>query len=158
MIIHTKMSKLTKTKQENKPKGNILSLLNKINENIDKNDDKNDDILNDSDEFNNFNKIILNKNKETKKLDKSEEIKCNKQKKCRKCNIEKDIINFSKHSQTADSLDNRCKDCVKEMKKKVKEKFRAEHGFTIAFSPIRPGQELEFTDLRKIFDLLRKYR
>ena len=42
--------------------------------------------------------------------------------------------------------------------KKVTEKFRAEHGFTIAFSPIRPGQELEFTDLRKIFDLLRKYR
>ena len=39
----------------------------------------------------------------------------------------------------------------------VTEKFRAEHGFTIAFHPIRPGQELEFTDIDMIFKILRKY-
>ena len=42
--------------------------------------------------------------------------------------------------------------------KKVNEKFEGNHGFTIAFSPIKPGEELEFTDLGKIFDLIRKYR
>jgi hypothetical protein len=41
--------------------------------------------------------------------------------------------------------------------KLVKEKFRAEHGFTIAFHPIRIGQELQFTDLKEIFKIIRKY-
>ena len=42
--------------------------------------------------------------------------------------------------------------------KKVKEKFQAEHGFTIAFHPIKENQELEFTDLKEIFKLIRKYK
>ncbi len=42
---------------------------------------------------------------------------------CNKCNIEKSIENFSKHSGTKDKLDNRCKECVKIMKNdKNKEK------------------------------------
>lgn len=35
---------------------------------------------------------------------------------CNKCNIEKTIDNFSKHSGTKDKLDNRCKECVKKVK------------------------------------------
>ena len=42
--------------------------------------------------------------------------------------------------------------------KRVKEKFRAEHGFTIGFLPIRKGQNFEFTDIAEIFKLIRKYR
>lgn len=41
--------------------------------------------------------------------------------------------------------------------KRVTEKFQADHGFTIAFTPIRPGQELKFTDIKEIFELIRKY-
>lgn len=41
---------------------------------------------------------------------------------------------------------------------KVKEKFQAEHGFTVAFLPIRKGQEINFTDIAKIFKLIRKYK
>lgn len=41
--------------------------------------------------------------------------------------------------------------------KRVTEKFYANHGFTIAFSPIRNDQELNFTDISKIFKLIRKY-
>jgi hypothetical protein len=37
---------------------------------------------------------------------------------CRKCNITKDVSCFSKHSGTKDKLDNRCKECVKLVKKK----------------------------------------
>lgn len=44
-----------------------------------------------------------------------------KTKLCRKCNIEKSIEYFSKHSGTKDKLDNRCKECVKLAKKKSKE-------------------------------------
>ena len=39
----------------------------------------------------------------------------------------------------------------------VEEVFRGNHGFTIAFHPIRPGQELQFTDITEIFKILRKY-
>ena len=42
--------------------------------------------------------------------------------------------------------------------KKVTEKFYADHGFTVAFFPIRKNQELNFTDLKEIFKLIRKYR
>jgi hypothetical protein len=35
---------------------------------------------------------------------------------CNKCNTEKTINNFSKHSSTKDKLDNRCKECVKKVK------------------------------------------
>ena len=34
---------------------------------------------------------------------------------------------------------------------RVKETFNAEHGWTIAFSPIRQGQELQFTDIKELF-------
>jgi hypothetical protein len=36
--------------------------------------------------------------------------------------------------------------------------FMGNHGFTVAFHPIKPGQELEFTDITKIFELIRKYK
>ena len=41
---------------------------------------------------------------------------------------------------------------------RVTEKFSSNHGFTIAFSPIQEDQRLEFTDIGKIFDLIRKYK
>jgi len=41
--------------------------------------------------------------------------------------------------------------------KRVTEKFQGNHGFTIAFLPIRQDQELKFTDIGKIFLLIRKY-
>lgn len=41
--------------------------------------------------------------------------------------------------------------------KKVTEKFHAEHGFTIAFLPIRHNQQIKFTDITEIFKLIRKY-
>jgi len=41
--------------------------------------------------------------------------------------------------------------------RKVKEKFKGNHGFTIAFMPIRKGQKMEFTDIGEIFCLIRKY-
>lgn len=42
--------------------------------------------------------------------------------------------------------------------RRVTEKFQGNHGFTIAFLPIRKEQELSFTDIREIFRLIRKYR
>ena len=41
---------------------------------------------------------------------------------------------------------------------RVTEKFEANHGFTIAFCPIRKDQELQFTDITEIFKILRKYK
>ena len=41
--------------------------------------------------------------------------------------------------------------------KKVKELFEGNHGFTIAFLPVKKDQKLEFTDINKIFKLIRKY-
>lgn len=41
--------------------------------------------------------------------------------------------------------------------KKVTEKFQGNHGFTIAFLPIRKDQELKLTDTDEIFKLIRKY-
>ncbi len=38
---------------------------------------------------------------------------------------------------------------------KVKNKFHAEHGFTLAFSPIRKDQDYEFTDIKRIFEEIR---
>ena len=40
---------------------------------------------------------------------------------------------------------------------RVTEKFQGNHGFTIAFLPIRPEVELDFTDIPEIFKLIRKY-
>lgn len=42
--------------------------------------------------------------------------------------------------------------------KRVTELFKGNHGFTIAFLPIKKGQELHFTDIKKIFKLIRKYK
>jgi hypothetical protein len=41
--------------------------------------------------------------------------------------------------------------------KRVTERFEGNHGFTIAFLPIRNDQEMEFTDISEIFKLIRKY-
>jgi hypothetical protein len=40
---------------------------------------------------------------------------------------------------------------------KVKEKFRGNNGFTIAFYPIRIGQEMKLTDISEIIKLIKKY-
>jgi len=42
--------------------------------------------------------------------------------------------------------------------KEIEETFFGNHGFTIAFLPIRENQELKFTDIGEIFKLIRKYR
>ena len=42
--------------------------------------------------------------------------------------------------------------------KRVTEKYLANHGFTIAFMPIRPEQKMELTDIGEIFKIIRKYR
>jgi hypothetical protein len=39
----------------------------------------------------------------------------------------------------------------------VKEKFMANHGFTVAFMPIHKEQKLKLTDSKEIFKLIRKY-
>ena len=41
--------------------------------------------------------------------------------------------------------------------KRVTERFMGKHGFTIAFLPIRVGQVMKFTDISKIFELIKKY-
>ena len=41
--------------------------------------------------------------------------------------------------------------------KRVTETFQANHGFTLAFTPIKKEQEIEFTDITEIFKLLRNY-
>ena len=41
---------------------------------------------------------------------------------------------------------------------KSEDYFQGNHGFTIAFLPIRNDQELKFTDIGEIFKLIRKYR
>jgi len=41
---------------------------------------------------------------------------------------------------------------------KPKDYFHADHGFTIGFHPIKPGQVFEFTDIGEIFKLIRKYK
>ena len=41
---------------------------------------------------------------------------------------------------------------------KIKENFKGNHGFTIAFLPITKDQELNFTDIGEIFKIIRKYK
>ncbi len=41
--------------------------------------------------------------------------------------------------------------------RRVTERFEGNHGFTIAFLPVRNDQEMEFTDISEIFKLIRKY-
>lgn len=42
--------------------------------------------------------------------------------------------------------------------KRVTERFCGNHGFTIAFLPIRNGQKMELTDISEIMKIIRKYR
>jgi hypothetical protein len=39
----------------------------------------------------------------------------------------------------------------------VTDTFKSEHGFTIAFMPIKKGASLQFTDFKEIFKVIRKY-
>lgn len=41
---------------------------------------------------------------------------------------------------------------------KKEDYFQGNHGFTIAFLPIREGQVMEITDIKKTFEIIRKYR
>ena len=41
---------------------------------------------------------------------------------------------------------------------KKEDYFCGNHGFTIAFLPIRVGQTMELTDIRKVFEIIRKYK
>lgn len=36
--------------------------------------------------------------------------------------------------------------------------FEGNHGFTVGFLPVRVDQEFHFTDIGKIFELIRKYK
>ena len=40
----------------------------------------------------------------------------------------------------------------------VKEKYFANHGFTIGFNPARVGDVFSYTDLTQIFKIIRKYK
>lgn len=42
--------------------------------------------------------------------------------------------------------------------KRVIEKFEGNHGFTVAFYPIKKGEDIGFTDINEIFKLIRKYK
>lgn len=42
--------------------------------------------------------------------------------------------------------------------KKVTEKFHSEHGFVIGFSPLKPSEKSQFTDIGEIFKIIRKYK
>ncbi len=41
---------------------------------------------------------------------------------------------------------------------KVKEKFKSDYYFTICFLNIKVNQEMRFTDISKIFEIIRKYK
>lgn len=41
---------------------------------------------------------------------------------------------------------------------RVVEKFEGNHGFTIAFLPVRPNQEMKLTNIGEIMKIVRKYR
>ena len=36
--------------------------------------------------------------------------------------------------------------------------YLGNHGFTIAFLPIKPNQVMEITDIKKVFEIIRKYK
>ncbi len=42
--------------------------------------------------------------------------------------------------------------------KRVTERFCGNHGFTVAFLPIKPNQKMELTDIGEVMNLVRKYR
>lgn len=39
-----------------------------------------------------------------------------------------------------------------------KDYFDGNHGFTIGYLPVKPDHKFEFTDITRIFQLIRKYR
>ena len=41
--------------------------------------------------------------------------------------------------------------------RRVTEKYQSDHNFTIAFAPIKHGENIKFTDLKTIFKIIRKY-
>jgi len=41
--------------------------------------------------------------------------------------------------------------------KRVTESFQGNHGFTLLFIPIKKDKEIDFTDTKEIFKLIRKY-
>jgi hypothetical protein len=41
---------------------------------------------------------------------------------------------------------------------KKEDYFCGNHGFTIAFYPVRVGEKMELTDIRKVFEIIRKYK
>jgi hypothetical protein len=41
---------------------------------------------------------------------------------------------------------------------KKEDYYLGNHGFTIAFYPIKPGQVMELTDIGKVFKIIRKYK
>ena len=42
--------------------------------------------------------------------------------------------------------------------KRVAERFLGNHGFTIAFLPLKPEDKLELTDIKEIMNVIRKYK
>jgi hypothetical protein len=41
---------------------------------------------------------------------------------------------------------------------KKEDYYCGNHGFTIAFYPIKVGQKMELTDIKKVFEIIRKYK
>lgn len=41
---------------------------------------------------------------------------------------------------------------------KVKEKFDSEHAFTMAYLPVKVDRPFVFTDIKYIFEIIRKYK
>jgi hypothetical protein len=41
---------------------------------------------------------------------------------------------------------------------KKEDYYLGNHGFTIAFYPIKPGQIMELTDISRVFKIIRKYK
>ena len=41
---------------------------------------------------------------------------------------------------------------------KQEDYFHGNHGFTVGFHPSKPDQEFDFTDIGRIFKLIKKYR
>lgn len=41
---------------------------------------------------------------------------------------------------------------------RVKERFLGNHGFTVAWYPVKSGEKIKLTDISEIFRIIRKYR
>lgn len=49
-------------------------------------------------------------------------------------------------------------DTVNGNKIKPEDYFLGNHGFTIAFLPTKSDQKIEITDIKKLFEIIRKYK